>query len=144
MVPEPRPTPDRLTGGAPGPARPATTRERPSTGVLVVHLHVDLDHLTCELVQAQVEAELARTPTCRLILDLTDADALAAAGIRMLLHLWRLCRHRDITLVLVGTGHHGVHVPLRCSGVLPLFDTRPSVFHALPAPSLTAARGGTR
>jgi anti-anti-sigma factor len=144
MIPEPRPTPDQVTDGASGFSRPTTTMERPSTGVLVVHLHVDLDHLTCDLVQAQVEDELARTLTCRLILDLTDADLLAAAGIRMLLHLRRLCRHRDITLVLVGTGHHGVHVPLRCSGVLPLFDTRPSVDHALPAPSLTAARNWTR
>jgi anti-anti-sigma factor len=144
MIPEPHVAPDEVNGAPAASTRPATAMDRPATGVLVVYLHGDRDQLACDLVQAQVVEELVRIPTCRLILDLTDVDALTNAGIRMLLHLRRLCRTRDIRLLLVGAGHPGVHVPLRCSGVLPLLTTRSSVNYALPGPSLTAPRRSTR
>lgn len=62
----------------------------------------------------------------RLLLDLSEVDLLGPKGLDLLLHLHRRCRVADTHLMLVGTGHRAVHRPLLVSGLLPLFDTRPT------------------
>jgi anti-anti-sigma factor len=138
----PGPTRAELSGDA---TQAATlVVDRPGSGVLVLCLQAALDQPSCEALEARIEDELAREATCRLVVDLHAVTLLSAAAVRMLVRLRRLAWLRDMRLVLVGASHHAVHVPLHTAGVLPLFDTRPTVLHALPTPAMSATRPNGR
>jgi anti-anti-sigma factor len=129
-----RPPQDRL-GSPSSVAQTATlVMDRPRPGVLVVHLRAAVDHPSCGVFEGRIVDELGREATCRVVVDLHDVTLLSAAALGMLMRLRRLTWRRDMRLVLVGASHHAVHQPLQAAGVLPLFDTRPTVLHALPAP----------
>jgi len=106
---------------------------RPCSGVLVVYLRAAVGEPGCEVLEGRIADELAREATCRVVVDLHDVTVLSAAALGMLVRLRRLTWLRDMRLVLVGAGHHAVHLPLQAAGVLPLVDTRPTVRSALPA-----------
>ena len=64
-------------------------------------------------------------------LDLTGVTELGAAAQAALLRLHRRCRLADVHLVLVGISRPAVNQPLRLSGLLPIFDVRPTFPAAL-------------
>jgi anti-anti-sigma factor len=137
--------PDSELGSWRGATRPpALDTSRPCNGVLVLCLHAAVDQPCCQVLQSRIEDELRREPTCRVIVDLHDVTLLSAAAIGMLLHLRRLTWRRDMRLVLAGASHHAVHLPLHTAGVLPLFDTRPTVQHALPTSLMSTPGAASR
>lgn len=82
----------------------------------------------------------------RLVLDLSGVLLLDTAALDLLLRLRRRCRLGAVHLLLVGTARPPVNRPLRTTGLLPLFDTRPTIEaatrpHAMSRPS--RARSGT-
>ena len=92
--------------------------------VAVVRLGGDVDDVGAAAVHRAIGELLAGSPPARLELDLGGVTALPAAGLTMLLALHRDCRRTGTRLVLARAGHPAVHVPLRLSGLLPLFETR--------------------
>jgi anti-anti-sigma factor len=113
--------------------------EEPAPRTLLVRVRGDLDTATTERLRAALDDELAGTAVSRLVLDLSRVTLLPSPALDLLRRLRRRCRVDDRHLVLVGTGHPAVHRPLRITGLLPLFDTRPTVQSVLhgayrPAP----------
>ena len=82
---------------------------------------------TLELLRATLDEELGADRTARVVLDLSHVTLFPSPAVDLLRRLRRRCRTDGAHLVLVGTGHPAVHRPLRISGMLPLFDTRPTV-----------------
>jgi anti-anti-sigma factor len=106
--------------------------EVPAPRTLLVRVHGDLDESTTAQLRAALDDELAGSSVSRLVLDLSRVTLLAPAALDLLRRLRRRCRVDDRHLILVGTGHPAVHRPLRISGLLPLFVTRPTVQSVLP------------
>jgi anti-sigma B factor antagonist len=101
---------------------------------LLVRLRGDLATDGTARLRAELDRELAETPASVLLVDLSRVTLLGSAAMGLLLELRRRCRVENRHLVLVGTGRPAVHRPLRISGLLPLFDTRPTVAAALHRP----------
>lgn len=101
--------------------------EEPAPRTLLVKVRGDLDEPTLGLLRATLDEELADAAFPRVVLDLSRVTLLPPPAVELLRALRRRCRQADGHLVLVGTGHPAVHRPLRISGLLPLFDTRPTV-----------------
>jgi anti-anti-sigma factor len=101
--------------------------EWPLPRTVVVRPGRELDDAAAEALEHVLQRQLAGSTPCRLVLDLNQVEVLGAAALDLLLRLRRQCRMHDIHLVLVGTGRAPVNRPLRDSGLLPLFDTRPTV-----------------
>ena len=91
-----------------------------------------------------IEVELTVGSVSRLVLDLSRVTLLPSPALDLLRRLRRRCRVDDRHLVLVGTGHPAVHRPLRISGLLPLFDTRPTVASVLPGTHAPVRRAAAR
>ena len=129
-------------------ARGSATRERaqlvlevsePAPAVVLVQVAGELNADGAETLRAVLSEHLTHPAPCRLLVDLSQVDDLPQEGLDLLLALHRRCRIVDTHLLLVGAGHRAVHQPLRISGLLPLFDMRPTVPSALTG----AAEGGT-
>jgi anti-anti-sigma factor len=101
---------------------------------LLARVRGELDGEATAQLRAEIDRELAEMPTCLLLVDLGRVTLLGSAAMRLLLELRRRCRAENRHLVLVGTARPAVHRPLRSSGLLPLFDTRPTVQAALHRP----------
>jgi anti-anti-sigma factor len=114
--------------------------EEPAPRTLLVRVRGDLDGMATEQLRAALDDELAGSSVSRLVLDLSRVTLLASPALDLLRRLRRRCRVEGRNLVLVGTGHPAVHRPLRITGLLPLFDTRPtvqSVLHGAARPVVT-------
>jgi anti-anti-sigma factor len=101
--------------------------EEPAPRTVLVRVRGALDEPATDRLRAVLDDELAAASVSRLVLDLSAVTLLASPGLDLLRRVRRRCRVDDRRLVLVGTGHPAVHRPLRISGLLPLFDTRPTV-----------------
>ena len=99
---------------------------------LLVRVRGDLDADATAEVRAALDREMVELPVSLLVVDLGRVTLLGSAAMGLLLELHRRCRVEDRHLVLVGTALPAVHRPLRISGLLPLFDARPTVQAALP------------
>ena len=108
--------------------------EEPAPRTLLVTVGGDLDGSTLTLLRLTLDEKLGDPRFARVVLDLSRVTSLPAPAVDLLRRLRRRCRVAHGHLVLVGTGHPAVHRPLRISGLLPLFDTRPTVGSALPVP----------
>jgi anti-anti-sigma factor len=95
-------------------------------------------------MRAELDEELTGAAIVRALIDLSRVTMVGQEALRLLLHLHRRCRAENAHLVLIGTARPEVNRPLRTSGLLPLFDTRPSVHAALyqpyPAPPVSGRR----
>lgn len=114
---------DRTSGH--GGATPHVWFEQPAPWLLIAQIDGDLDQATVPPLRAVIDSRVARSRPGRLVLDLSEVRLLSAAGVGLLVHLHRRALVQDFHLVLVGAAHRAVHLPLRLTGALALFDTRP-------------------
>lgn len=105
----------------------------PAPHTLLVTVRGALDDRSTARLHGILAAELTATRYSRVVLDLSEVTLLTAPALDLLRRLRRRCRVEGGHLILVGTGHPAVHRPLRISGVLPLFDARPTVRSVLHA-----------
>ncbi|MGI9002792.1 MAG: STAS domain-containing protein [Pseudonocardia sp.] len=105
--------------------------EEPVPWMLLVRVRGALDATTVLKLREIVDGRLTWSRPCRLVIELSDVTLLSSAGLDFLRHLHRRSRAEDVHLMLVGAGNRAVHRPLRLTGLLALFDTRPTVAHAL-------------
>ena len=101
--------------------------EEPAPRTLLVTVRGALDEPATTTLRNVLDAELTSARFSRVVLDLGRVTLLGSPGLDLLRRLRRRCRVDGGHLVLVGAGHPAVHRPLRISGLLPLFDTRPTV-----------------
>ena len=101
--------------------------ERPLPRTIVVRPGGELDDAATEALEYVLQRQLDGSTPCRLVLDLHRVRLVSAAALNLLVRLHRRCRTRDVHLLLVGTAQPPVNRALRTSGLLPLFDTRPTV-----------------
>jgi anti-anti-sigma factor len=106
--------------------------EEPAPRTLVMRVRGELDPAGTATLGDVLDRWLDRFPAGRLVLDLTRVTLLTPDTRQLLLRLHRLCRVRNVHLVLVGTAQPAVNRPLRISGLLPLFHTRRTVEAAIP------------
>ena len=116
--------------------------EEPAPRTLLVTVRGDLDDPVLTLLRTTVDEELGRARFSRVVLDLSRVTLLPSPAVDLLRRLRRRCRVEAGHLILVGTGHPAVHRPLRISGLLPLFDARPTLRSALPGGSRSPALRG--
>lgn len=105
--------------------------DEPVVGVLVARINGELDLASSGHVQGAICEAIRRSSPRRLVLDLNGVTLLSSKGIAMLLGVRRDARRAGAYVVLLGCRHRNVAVPLRITGVLPLFDTCPDLDHAL-------------
>jgi anti-sigma B factor antagonist len=117
---------------------PAIEIEEAAPRTLLVRVRGDLDAEATTRLRVALDRELAVLPASLLLVDLGRVTLLGSAALGLLVDLRRRSRAENRHLVLVGTGRPGVHRPLRLSGLLPLFDTRPTVPAALHGPCFAA------
>ena len=113
--------------------------DEPAGWILVVRIRGALDIATVPPLRTVLDRRLRSSRPCRLVLDLTTVTLLSSAALRLLIELHRGARIHDRHLILTGIGNPVVHRPLRMSGLLALFDTRPTVEHALTGSTLPRA-----
>jgi anti-anti-sigma factor len=114
--------------------------EEPAPYTLLVKVRGDLDDPTLALLRTTLDEELGTARFARVVLDLSRVTLLPSPSVDLLRRLRRRCQTDGGHLVLVGTGHPAVHRPLRISGLLPLFDTRPTLQSVLMGRSASAHR----
>jgi anti-anti-sigma factor len=119
---------------------PAVEAEEPAPRTLLLRVRGELDEAGGIKLGTVLDEELADHGFSRILLDLSRVTLLATAGLSVLQRVRRLCRAQGMHLLLVGTAHPAVHRPLRVTGLLPLFDTRPTVQAALCGPDSPARR----
>lgn len=105
--------------------------DAPAHWILVVRIAGELDIATVPQLRTVLNEHLGWSRPCRLVLDLTGVTLLSSAALTLLLELHYCTRHHDEHLILVAAGHRAVHRPLRLTGLLALFDTRPTLDQAL-------------
>ena len=101
--------------------------EEPAPRTLLVKVRGDLDEPVLRLLRTTLDEEFGAAGFSRVVLDLSRVTLLPSPAVDLLRRLRQRCRIDEGHLILVGTGHPAVHRPLRISGLLPLFDTRPTV-----------------
>lgn len=86
--------------------RPPIAGERPSVWIdefpadeIVVHVSGEIDTLTVADFAADLVGACVRSDQPRLVVDLAEVEFLGAAGLRVLLELWRLCRRSGLEFV---------------------------------------------
>jgi len=114
----------------------------PAEWILVVRVIGELDIATVPQLRTVLRRHLEWLQPCRLVLDLAGVTLLSSAALTLLLELHHHTRDHDQHLILAGAGHRAVHPPLRTSGLLALFDTRPSTEQALVGAAAYPAAGG--
>jgi anti-anti-sigma factor len=117
--------------------------DEPMLWALVALVSGDVAAAGAPRLPEEIGGALSRSRPCRLVLDLSRVTELPPAAVTVLRQLRRRCRAQDVRLVLVGAGHQPIHRPLRLTGLLSLFDTRPTVEHALAGATAMAGRRRT-
>ncbi|MGH3982171.1 MAG: STAS domain-containing protein [Pseudonocardiaceae bacterium] len=124
-------------GSADGPALCITdqplglTVAHPAVGVCVVAVHGELDLLTAPLLDTCIREALAAAPR-HLVLDLQPVRFLGSRGLACLLAARELAQQTSGTqLHLAGLVTRVVALPLEVTGLSELFDTYPTLTHAL-------------
>ena len=113
---------------------------------LLLRVRGELDETVSAELADRCRRGTSRIQFRRILVDLSRVTLLGSAALHALQQLRRRCRVQNIRLVLIGAGHPAVHHPLRIAGLLPLFDTRPTVHAALHSPAGstgTAVTGST-
>jgi anti-anti-sigma factor len=123
---------------------PALEIEEAAPQTLLVRVRGDLDAGATARMHAELDEELAGAAIARVLIDLSRVTLVGQEALHLLLHLHRRCRAENAHLVLIGTARPEVNRPLRTSGLLPLFDTRPSLQAALYQPYATPPVPGRR
>jgi anti-anti-sigma factor len=106
---------------------PAVEAEEPAPRTLLLRARGEFDEALGAQLMALLGDELDGPWFSRILLDLSRVTSLATDGLPVLQALRRRCRMENRHLVLIGAGCPGVHRTLRSSGLLPLFDIRPTV-----------------
>jgi anti-anti-sigma factor len=125
---------------------PIVEAEEPAPGTLLLRVRGAFDAATGIALNTVLDDELDGRAFSRLLLDLSRVTVMTPEALSVLHELRRRCRVEGICLVLVGAGRPAVHRQLRMSGLLALFDTRPTVQAALHGASAfhRAAPGRSR
>lgn len=110
--------------------------QEPAQGTLLVRLGGSLGAAAVDSIDDCVDRRLIEPELRRLVVDLSRVVQLAPAALSLLVRLHRRCRVENRHLVLVGVSRPAVSRALRMSGLLPLFDIRPTVDAALRGPIL--------
>ncbi len=106
------------------------TVAHPADGVCVVEVDGELDMVTAPLLEACLREQLATGPT-HLILDLQPVRFMASNGLNCLLHAHELAQTTGAQLHLAGLVTRAVARPLQITQLLELFNTYPTLSHAL-------------
>ncbi len=104
----------------------------PAVGVCVVAVDGELDMVTAPLLEACLREQLATGPT-HLILDLQPVRFMASNGLNCLLQVHELTQTTGTQLHLAGLVTRAVARPLQVTQLLELFNTYPTLSHALTA-----------
>jgi anti-anti-sigma factor len=108
--------------------------EELAPGTLLLRLGGRLDASAADSLEDALSQRLVESRLRRIVVDLSEVALLAPSALRLFLRLRRRCRVEARHLVLVGVSQPTVNRPLRLSGLLPLFDIRPTVEAALRGP----------
>jgi anti-sigma B factor antagonist len=108
------------------------TVEHPANGVCVITVDGELDMFTAPLLEACLREQLCTNPR-HLIVDLQPVCFLASHGLNCLLQARENARTTATQLYLAGLVTHAVARPLQVSQLLELFNTYPTLTHALTA-----------
>jgi anti-anti-sigma factor len=123
---------------------PTVEAEEPAPRTLLLRVRGELDTAHVMELRTVLDDELGEGEFSRIVVDLSRVVLLDTAALRTLHDLRRRCRSQNMQLVLVGTANPAVHRPLRITGLLPLFDTRPTVQAALRGHTSAAPRSAER
>ena len=118
-----------------GPAAAWGRVDEPAGWILVVRVAGDLDIATVPPLRLALNRHLAWSRPRRLVVDLSGVTLLSSAALTLLLELDDPPTTPDRHLVLVGTDRRAVHRPLRVTGLLAQFDTRPDLESATGRPA---------
>ena len=110
---------------------PAVEAEEPGPGTLLLRVRGAFDTVTGIALNTVLDEELDGRVFSRILLDLSRVTVLEQEALPVLHELRRRCRVAGVRLILIGAGRPVVHRQLRMSGLLALFDTRPTVQAAL-------------
>lgn len=108
----------------------------PACGTLLVRLDGAFGTAAAEALDDLVNDRLGDPELRRLVVDLSGVVQLAPPALNLLIRLRRRCRVENRHLVLVGVAQPAVGRALRLSGLLPLFEIRPTVEAALRGPAV--------
>lgn len=123
---------------------PAVEAEEPAPGSLLLRVRGTFDGAAGIALNTVLEEELDERAFSRILLDLSRVSVLTSEALPVLHELRRRCRMAGVCLVLVGAGRPAVHRLLRMSGLLALFDTRPTIQAALHGTSAPDRAAGSR
>lgn len=116
---------------------PSVEAEEAAPSTLLLRVRGPFDAATGIVLNTVLDDELHDRVFSRVLLDLSRVTDLAQEALPVLHDLRRRCRVERLHLVLIGAGRPAVHRQLRMSGLLALFDTRPTLqaaLHGVPAP----------
>lgn len=108
------------------------TVQHPADGVCVVAVDGELDMATAPLLEACLREQLAAGPT-HLLLDLQPVRFMGSHGLNCLLQTYELAQTTGAQLHLAGLVTRAVARPLEVTQLLELFNTYPTLTHALAA-----------
>lgn len=108
------------------------TVEHPIGKVCMVMVDGELDMVTAPLLEACLRKQLATDPT-HLILDLQPVRFMSSSGLNCLVQAHELAQTKGVQLHLAGLVTRAVARPLEVSQLLELFNTYPTLSHALAA-----------
>ncbi len=108
------------------------TVQHPAVGVCVVTVDGELDMVTAPLLEACLREQLATGPT-HLVLDLQPVRFMASNGLNCLLRIHELAQTTGVQLHLAGLVTRAVARPLQVTQLLEVFNTYPTLSHALTA-----------
>jgi anti-anti-sigma factor len=123
---------------------PTVEAEEPAPGTLLLRVRGSFDAATGIALNTVLDDELDGPGFSRILLDLSRVTVLISEALPVLHALRRRCRVAGLRLVLIGAGRPAVHRHLRMSGLLALFDTRPTVQAALHGASVPGRAGWGR
>jgi anti-sigma B factor antagonist len=108
------------------------TVQHPALGVCVVTVDGELDMVTAPLLEALLREQLTADPT-HLIVDLQRVRFMASNGLNCLINIHELAQTAGAQLHLAGLVTRAVARPLQVTQLLELFNTYPTLSHALTA-----------
>ena len=118
-----------MNAGTHGRDRGFTVIPRRDGEVVVLRVTGDLDALTAPTLGTYLDVALANAPSV-LIVDITEVEFLASAGISMLVETHRLTARADISLRVVADGP-ATSRPLRMMRIDEVIDLYPTVDDAM-------------
>lgn len=108
------------------------TVQHPAVGVCVVTVDGELDMVTAPLLEECLREQLASDPT-HLIVDLQPVSFMASNGLNCLICIHELAQTTGVQLHLAGLVTRAVARPLQVTQLLEVFNTYPTLSHALSA-----------